>query len=62
MRMRHSIFTAFALFVITVAFIVTPVSAAFLVDLEDQHNLSNIGTIYGNGYPGGIIHRLVFVH
>ena len=52
--MRHSIFTAFALFVVTVAFIVTPASAAFIVDLENQHNLSNIGTIYGNGYPGGI--------
>ena len=54
--MRHPIFAAFALFVITITFIVTPASAvvAAYVDLENQHNLSNIGTIYGNGYPNGI--------
>lgn len=54
--MRHTIFTAFALFVITVTFIVTSAIAitAPYVDLENQHNISNIGTIYGNGYPNGI--------
>ena len=57
LRMRHPIFTAFALFVITITFIVTPASATVfsnVVDLENQHNISNIGTIYGNGYPGGL--------
>ena len=54
--MRHPIFTAFVLFVITVTFIVTPAIAtvAAYVDLENQHNISNISTIYGDGYPGGI--------
>jgi hypothetical protein len=56
-RMYHTTFKALILFAAVTAFIVTPASATILGTVNiDNHtnNLSEQGTLYGDGYPNGI--------